>query len=161
LSKSRRSAQDESPARQDSEGAERTRTMGAAPVLELHAEPGTAILCELRAVRELLNAIDRRLFGEAVPTESPKRPEPALNDDAVVDQRSVLAPRDLYLRLARAKAFPSNKIGKRVLARWGDVRAALLGPSLRKVPSAAGTLEPHADGLDDLRDQLGLAKKDR
>jgi len=136
--------------------------MGAAPVLELQAEPATAILHELRAVRELLGAIDRRLLGEAGPTESPKRPEPVLSDETVVDQRSVLAPRDIYLRLARAKAFPSNKIGKRICARWGDVRAALLGgPSLRKAPGSSGNREAQADGLDDLRHQLGLAKKDR
>lgn len=136
--------------------------MGAAPVLELHGEPGTAILHELRAVRELLSAIDRRLLGEAVPTESPKRPEPVVNDDTVVDQRSVPAPRDLYLRLARAGAFPSNKVGKRICARWGDVRAALLGgPGVRKAPDASGNDAPQADGLDDLRHQLGLAKKDR
>lgn len=134
--------------------------MGAAQVLELQAEPATAILHELRAVRELLNGIDRRLLGEAVPTESPKRPEPMLNDDTVVDQRSVPAPRDLYLRLARAKAFRSNKIGKRILARWGDVRPALLGgPSVQKAAPKPTDPPPQGDNLDDLRRQLGLLEK--
>jgi len=86
--------------------------MGAAPVLELHAEPGTAILQELRAARERLDVIEHRLLREVVPTETTERARPALNDDTVVDQRSVPAPRDLYLRLARAKAFPSHKIAK-------------------------------------------------
>jgi hypothetical protein len=135
--------------------------VGTAQVLQLRASPDEAILHELRAVRELLSAVERRLLVEAVPAETAKRQGAVLDDDAVVDQRSVPAPRDLYLRLARAKAFSSNKVGKRILARWGDVRAAMLnGPSVRKTRSASDDREPQADGLDDLRRQLGLAEKD-
>jgi hypothetical protein len=46
-------------------------------------------------------------------------------DDRFIDQRDGLVPKPLYLRLAREGAFPSSKIGKRVVARWGDVRAAI------------------------------------
>lgn len=62
----------------------------------------------------------RRTRKEAAPSE-PRTVSP----DAYVDQRSGLIDKQMYLRLARKQAFPSKKIGKRVVARWGDVQAAL------------------------------------
>lgn len=74
-------------------------------------------------------------------------------DDAFVDQRSGLAPPDLYLRLYRAGVFPARRIGKRIVARWGDVREALGGTTTAPAPA---TGEPENE-LDGLRREVGLA----
>lgn len=78
-------------------------------------------------------------------------------DDAFVDQRSGLAPPDLYLRLYRGGAFPARRIGKRIVARWGDVRAALSGTAA--IP-AMPAREAQND-LDGLRREVGLAVRGR
>ncbi len=140
---------------------------------------GTRILTTPDALREVVREIsvpardekrpttaDRsRLSGPDVkPTARAVAPDmqngEPIPDDTIVDQRTVRAPRDLYLRLARARAFPSRKEGKRILARWGDVRVALLeGPGARKAIAPPRSPEAEGDGLDALRRQLGLAKK--
>jgi hypothetical protein len=63
--------------------------------------------------------------------------------------------------LARNGAFPSKKLGKRVLARWGDVRAALLGgPGVTKAPERDRAVAvSEDDGLNALRGRMGLASK--
>jgi hypothetical protein len=88
-------------------------------------------------------------------------PPSTLADDAIVDQRCVPAPPDLFLRLARNGAFPSQKVGKRVLAQWGDVRRALLGgPGLNKAPRRdPARAAPEDDGLNPLRERMGLVSK--
>lgn len=90
----------------------------------------------------------------------PNAPPAPPSDDAIVDQRTAPVPRDLYLRLARAKAFPSTKIGKRVTATWGDVKKAFASYGKNPKPTVAKTkpAEP-TDGLDDLRSEIGLTKK--
>lgn len=110
---------------------------------------------ELERIRASLVIIEAKLADEQVSEGS------SLPDDTVVCQRSVPAPRDLYLRLARRGAFPSNKHGKRILARWGDVRRALLeaAPPLAKSASDPKSGTAPAEGLDGLRRQLGLASK--
>ena len=85
----------------------------------------------------------------------------ALHDDSFVDQRSGAIDREVFLRLAREGAFPSTKIGKRVLARWGDVKAALQARR-RQVPQGppeASALQEPDDGLDDIRVRVGLKIK--
>jgi len=67
--------------------------------------------------------------------------------DHVVDQSTARMDRGLYLQMARAGAFPSTKVGKRVLAKWADVQAALR-PTVR-APVATSK-------KDLLRQQLGL-----
>lgn|GEM_PF-7032158 len=119
--------------------------------------PSAAVLHELRAVRDLLGKLELRLLGTAEPPKKPTQQAQPLLDDSIVDQRSCPAPRDLYLRLARAQKFRSNKIGKRICARWGDVREAMLG--IRKAEATPLPVESRADGLHDLRHQLGLVKK--
>jgi len=118
--------------------------------------PGTDIREELDRIRSAVARIEQRLAeqNEGVPPNT-------LGDDAIVDQRSVPAPADLYLRLARNGAFPSQKLGKRVLARWGDVRRAFLNsPGVRKA-SIVGVPTPDSqnDGLNALRQRLGLESK--
>ena len=85
-----------------------------------------------------------------------------LHDDAVVDQRCAPVPRDLYLRLARQGRFKSKKIGKRICARWADVRAAFAHHNEIPDPpnNTDGATEPD-DGLDDLRRRVGLVPKER
>jgi hypothetical protein len=108
---------------------------------------------ELDRIRGSLSLIEQRLVEADADAESGTD---ALPEDAVVDQRSVPAPKDLFLRMARRGDFPSQKHGKRVVARWGDVRRALLsGPDIRKV---APETDP-GDGLDVLRRQMGLAAR--
>lgn len=97
---------------------------------------------------------------ESASPPAPSPPSAPLPDDAIVDQRCAPVPKDLYLRLARAKAFPSRKVGKRICARWADVKAAFASHGGTPKPSVAKT-KPAAleDGLDHLRLDLGLAKK--
>jgi len=45
--------------------------------------------------------------------------------DYIVDQDSARMSRGQYLRMARAGDFASTRTGRKVLARWGDVQAAL------------------------------------
>lgn len=69
-----------------------------------------------------------------------------LPDDAIIDQTNDRLPdRQLYLRLARRGVFPSQKHGKKILARWGDVRDALCG--------APTPTSPATDCSDDDEDQ--------
>lgn len=135
-----------------------------AAVLDLRAPPAdeaptVAVLHELRAVRDLLSKIEGRLVGETKAPQERKQRVPVLSDDSIIDQRTVSAPPELYLRLARAGAFPSNKIGKRICARWGDVKEAFLGPGVRSASVPTVTQGSPPDGLDGLRRQLGLAEK--
>lgn len=113
---------------------------------------------ELDSIRRSVTQIEAWL-SEA-DAESEASP---LGDDAVVDQHTVPAPRDLYLRLARRGAFRSRKLGRRVLAQWGEVRRALLeGPDLRKASAAdERAVDGPGDALDGLRRHLGLVTKGR
>jgi hypothetical protein len=77
-----------------------------------------------------------------------------LRDDTYIDQRSGLLSKEVYLRLAREGAFPVTPIGKRILARWGDVRAALDARSITRTPKQIQVAE--GDGLDDARLAMGL-----
>ncbi len=123
---------------------------------DLSSRIRTDIRQELDRVRSAVARIEQRLAEQGDDS-----PSSVLPDDAFVDQRSVPAPRDLYLRLARNGAFPSRKVGKRIVARWGDVRRAFtVGPGLSKTAqqrSAASASED--DGLDGLRKRLGLESK--
>jgi hypothetical protein len=76
-------------------------------------------------------------------------------DEAFIDQRTALVPRELYLSLAREHAFPCRKIGKRVVAQWGDVRAALAG----QVGSTSPT-DVCDRGNDALRRSIGIQPKE-
>jgi hypothetical protein len=76
----------------------------------------------------------------------------SLPQDAIVDQRCARIPKDAYLKLARARAFPSRRVGRRVLARWGDVLAAVSGliePSTEEGP----------DPEEAMRLRWGLARR--
>ena len=81
-------------------------------------------------------------------------------DDAYVDQRSGLVPKEVFIRLHREKRIPTMKVGKRILARWGDVKEALR-PRPGEVRVRALPAEPKAedDGLDSLRKMVGLQPK--
>lgn len=79
----------------------------------------------------------------------------SIQDDAFIDQRSPLVPPDVYLRLAREKAFPSRKVGRLVLAKWGDVRSALAGQGGVSAAAGLGGEDPN----DVLRRALGFRPK--
>lgn len=102
-------------------------------------------------------------FPAPEPTPVPRKVSPDLTplpDDAFIHQRDVRVDKDVFLRLARAKAFPSSKKGKLVFAMWADVKAAFANYGTQPKPSVAKT-KPAApqDGLDDLRRDLGLVQK--
>ena len=98
---------------------------------------------------------DKKRVGPAAPPAPP-------SDDAIVDQRTAPVPKDLYLRLAREGAFPSVKIGKRICARWGDVKKAFAAYDKKAKPTVAKTKPVEAnDGLDDLRLRVGLERKEK
>jgi hypothetical protein len=94
---------------------------------------------------------------DGAPQPSPPFPNPPrLPPDAYVDQRDPRVPRQVYLRLAREGAFPSAKVGKRILAKWADVEAALAARR-RKTPTNQTV---HAsDDLDGIRGEMGLAPR--
>lgn len=105
-------------------------------------------------VERVVKALDDK--KKAGPTPPPAPP----SDDAIVDQRTAPVPKSLYLRLAREKAFASVKIGKRICARWGDVRAAFAAYNKKPdPPDDPGAPPQPQDGLDHLRGDLGLLKK--
>jgi hypothetical protein len=79
----------------------------------------------------------------------------ALHEDALIDQTCALVPRRLYLQLARDGAFPARKFGKRVYARWGDVRRVFAEHG-EKPGRPARPKEREGDQLDALRMKVGL-----
>lgn len=79
-------------------------------------------------------------------------------DDAFVDQDAGLFDREVYLRLARRGAFPNKKIGNKRVARWGDVKAALIGAG-KQVAVIEPTDDPEADLLNEIRQKAGLQVK--
>lgn len=74
--------------------------------------------------------------------------------DTFIDQGNPLVPRKLYLQLARQQSFPSKKVGKRVIARWGDVQATLMENS-----EQATQADGDGGALDALRRSVGLQPK--
>jgi len=103
----------------------------------------------------------RSTHGEAAQEESPRPVSEGqrLSDDAYIDQRSGLVDKAMYLRLARRKAFPSQKIGKRIVARWGDVKAVMTPPA--PLPAVKQDNASPVDELDALRSAMGLLPKSR
>lgn len=75
-----------------------------------------------------------------------------LPDDAFITQFDSRVPKDLFLRLAKAKVFSTSRFGKLVVAQWGQVRAALRAREEIPVKSS--------DDVSDLCAELGLARKD-
>lgn len=92
-------------------------------------------------------------------------PSIPISDDTLVDQRCPRFPRDIYVRMARSGAFPATKIGKRWVARYGDVKRAF--ESYGSLPRQAARLAPAreespasvSDGLDGLRKIIGFDPK--
>ncbi|HVW26874.1 MAG TPA: hypothetical protein VHC69_16005 [Polyangiaceae bacterium] len=102
-------------------------------------------------VAKVTTAFLRRLIAEAlkvVPRE--------VSEETIIHQHSGLLDSELYRQLANAGAFPSRKRGKRIFARWGDVRAALL-PGAPTEPEPSGP----KPSPDDLRMRWGLAPTGR
>lgn len=138
---------------------------GRSRVTEEFASVDDYIERQASALRHALAAVAARALDDAAhqlpPRASPtkRRPRPHapldLSDDAYIDQRSGLVEQELYLRLYRAGAFPAKRVGKRIVARWGDVRAVLAGE--RRAAPAQGA----QDALDDLRRELGFVQRGR
>ncbi|MCU0692200.1 MAG: hypothetical protein MUF54_12440 [Polyangiaceae bacterium] len=123
----------------------------------------------LRAVAPVAEALVSRVTA-LVPTQNkphvdaPASTKPApstggLSDDAYIDQRSGLLDKQTFLRMARRGAFASKKEGKRVIARWGDVKAALQPTIERTKPDSDSDID-EAD-LDNIRKRVGLQVKQR
>ena len=120
----------------------------------------TILKIELRQELDRIRGAVARIEQQLAEHNEEAQPSP-LSDEAIVDQRSVPAPQDLFLRLARNGSFPSHKVGKRIVAQWGDVRRALLGgPGLNKASRRDVTpAVSEDDGLDALRERMGLASR--
>lgn len=111
-------------------------------------------------VAEVLRATGERLGAERV--QELDQGTASLPDDTIVDQTTVRAPRELYLRLAREGAFRSVKDGKRIYAFWGEVREALASRmTLRTTPSVRKVEPRPADDLDDVRRLMGVRSSGR
>jgi hypothetical protein len=84
------------------------------------------------------------------------RPVTVPPDDAFVDQDAGLFDRETYLRLARRGDFAVNKVGKKRVARWGDVKVGFIqagAPIRLSQPSD----DPETDLLNEIRQRAGLA----
>jgi hypothetical protein len=118
------------------------------------ADPGPLINALICGVGEALTAATKHTHtahDEAAAGELP--------DDAFVHQDNERLPdRDLYLRLARQGAFPSSKQGKKIVARWGDVKSVLVGSSPTVAKASARPIGDE-DDLDDARRLMGLKGK--
>ena len=79
-------------------------------------------------------------------------------DDAFVDQDAGLYDREVYLRLSRAGAFPVKTVGKKRVARWGDVKTAFARKGAA-ITLSEPTDDPEADLMNEVRQKLGLATK--
>lgn len=76
--------------------------------------------------------------------------------DGYIDQNDGRVPKAIYLRLSREGAFPTTKVGKKVLAKWSDVESALI--ARRRKPRSR--IEPQAtDDLDQIRRDMGLVPR--
>jgi hypothetical protein len=103
-----------------------------------------------------------RAFGgsEASPKREPSKarrmsaPPDPLTDDTYIDQGSGLVPKRVFLRLAHDGAFACSRVGRKVLARWGDVKTALSARGTPATPS-----QTPAEELDSLRRRMGLVEK--
>lgn len=122
---------------------------------QLHAAGGTRVAA---APEQDLSAAADETRRKA---QTKGREREAIHDDAFVDQRSGLVPKDVFLRLHRTGALATHKIGRRILARWGDVKAALAAESELRHAIAPVKLTQQDDGLDDLRVRVGLQPKGR
>ena len=129
-----------------------------AEVLTLDARAKTlfARLANLKA-RALELGVHQPEASDRRSKESPSSSSTRLSPDAFVDQRSGLVERRMYLRLAREKAFPSKKVGKRVVARWGDVQAALSPAPASPAPRPPNDNQACDPELDEIRARVGLA----
>lgn len=86
------------------------------------------------------NSLERAL-GEFLDREVPRRMRAVLGDADVgadwIDQSRSPLGRRTHLSLARAGAFPSRRVGKKVLARRRDLDAYILAhPSAERAPAA-------------------------
>lgn len=94
-------------------------------------------------------------------------PSIPISDDTLVDQRCPRFPRDIFVRMARSGAFPAAKIGKRWVAKYGDVKRAFeatgsSAPTRYSTRNSTRTPSPLTpDGLDNLRQLLGFVRKDK
>jgi len=109
----------------------------------------------LRTIGDGFNqAASALLEGKDAPSSCPADSE-RVQAEAFIDQRSPLVSKDVYLRLARERAFPSKKVGKLVVAQWAAVRAALVAQKTEPSPPA----NCGEDDLDHHRRSLGLQPK--
>lgn len=120
--------------------------------LDARAKSLFARLADLQA-RAIELGLTQPVSSQAIRPVSTGGPSP----DTYVDQRSGLVDKALFLRLAREKAFPSKKIGKRVVARWGDVQAALSPAQGRRDRPSVTNNEESDPELDEIRARAGLA----
>lgn len=75
-----------------------------------------------------------------------------LPPDALIDENDPRVPTDWFKKAAKAGRFPCSKEGRKYIARWGDVQAAL---SLEVLEPPKRTNGPR----DKLREALGLKRK--
>lgn len=84
------------------------------------------------------------------------RSQTALPPDAYIDQNDGRVPKRIYLRLAREEAFPTTRIGKKILAKWSDVEAALV---VRRRKPRSRIESQATDDLDQIRRDMGLVPR--
>ena len=94
---------------------------------------------------------------QEAPADDASSAHEGLSDGCYVHQDSKILDRKLFLRMARAGEFPVSVVGKKRLARLGDVRAALARHQVKVASRSPGLTDD--DELDAIRSEVGLLPK--
>jgi len=117
------------------------------------------------APQDLSTGLQPRSRGRSYVDSNTLDPSIPIADDALVDQRCPRFPRDIFIRMARSGKFPAQKIGKRWVARYGDVKRVFetTGTSPRPRPTDSNTTaksdaeqKDKPDSLEPFRQKYGL-----
>lgn len=163
--KQKRPSSREIPEGSKSPGPDRTLDVNAA-VVALQLPPDAlaragVVMCRIGAV---LSSCGMLLLGRGsvnVAEELAEAPRP-LPDDAYVHQDDAPVSREIFLRLARERAFPSRRLGHKIIAQVGDVRRALAPDQDIQREGRGGhveLLDPKVEALDKLRAELSFQRK--
>jgi len=128
---------------------------------------GAALSCV--PTRERPAALQSRHKRRSYTDANTLDPSIPIADDSLVDQRCPRFPRDIFMRMARAGAFPARKIGKRWVARFGDVRRAFdarsnateLNAAVPKPADEPSRRDTPPDPMNSLRRKYGIKEREK
>jgi hypothetical protein len=125
------------------------RGVGALVRTALAGAPGHALFDASIVANDIARALAPRLRAAVRSATIP-------HNDTFVDQDAGFFDREIYLRLARSGAFPVKKVGKKRVARWGDVNAGFIQAGA-SITLSEPSDDPETDLLNEIRQRAGLA----